>query len=66
MVVLNTTMRLAFARIPVPALVAPLGDRIIRSLTKGSGQYKPKRCWNASLSYRTHQKLVHTGFMPQS
>jgi hypothetical protein len=60
----TTQMREAFARIPVPSLVAPVGDYIVRSLVKGSGQIKLKRVWNAKLSYRTHQTLVRQNVMP--
>jgi hypothetical protein len=63
--IVTTAMREAFARIPVPALVAPVGDYIVKSLVKGSGQFKAKRVWNAKLSYRTHQALVRQNIMPQ-
>lgn len=61
----TTQMREAFARIPVPSLVAPVGDYIVRSMVKGSGQFKLKRVWNAKLSYRTYQSLVRQNVMPK-
>jgi hypothetical protein len=62
--VVTTALRDAFARIPVPKLVAPLGDLIVDSLTRGIGQVKHKRAWNANLSYRTYQHLQRKGIMP--
>ena len=66
MTIQTTAMREAFARIPVPKLVAPIGPMIIKGLTKGAGQFTPKRVWNANLSYRTFQKLASQGIMPRA
>lgn len=63
--VLSSTMRQAFERLPMSALVDVVGNQVVRRLRAGTGQFRPKRMWNASLSYATAQKLKRQGVLPE-
>lgn len=60
----ETSMELAFQRLPVSALDTPLGKRIFTALHRQASAHMkaPKRRdWDTNLSYRTYRQLAAKG-----
>ena len=63
---LETNMRVAFrkALFSNPKdLFKATHEYVIKSLNAGRGSHKPKRLWDAKLSFRTYQSLKNKGFV---